>query len=139
MKSKMRIMILSIWTIFTFAICLYLYGCTSPGLKMRGFDENGTPIVDAYVVYGYTGIVSKIVDSDYYRRPGTVVQTDVDGSVLISSSLHMRAPFFQNKLYPRSIVSPPFNSVVSGFFLATLFIFEPEPFNNHPLFPDFFF
>jgi hypothetical protein len=101
MKLKKRKITLSIIIIILiFAILRYLYGCISPSLKMQVLDENGTPIVGAYVVYGYTGIESKIVDWDYYRRPGTIAQTDMDGNFSISPSIHMRTPFFQYKLYP---------------------------------------
>ena len=69
MKPRRWMITAVIKIFFVLTIPLYLCGCTSSDLKGRVLDENGKPIVNAYVVYGYVGVESKIVEWDEYHRP----------------------------------------------------------------------
>ena len=105
MKSKKSKRTLSIIVCFAILLIMCLCVCISPGKRGRVLDANGTPIANAYVIYGYSGTECHIVDADVYYRPGTVIQTDENGYFRIPAAIRIRDPLFQSPfLYPQIFV-----------------------------------
>ena len=97
MKSTTKSVILLVCSIISLIVSAS--GCCSvPGVKGKVVDENNNGIGGAFVIYGYEGTVYKLVDSDTYCRPGTIIRTDENGIFKIPRTTHFHAPLIKGGL-----------------------------------------
>ena len=94
MKIKIFILFISIIVL----LLVWISGSFVSKVKGRVVDENGNGIAGAYVVYGYEGTVNKLVDSDVYHRPGTIIRTDETGYFEIPGMISFHVPLMKGDL-----------------------------------------
>ena len=97
MKNKGKISILLASLIIV--LIIWVSGCAVPRVKGKVVDENDKGIAGVFVIYGYEGSTYKVVDSDSYYRPGTIVRTDEKGFFEIPRTSHFHAPFLKTDLF----------------------------------------
>jgi hypothetical protein len=131
--------------LFIIVIAMYLWSCISPAKKIRVTDVNNSPIANAYIIYLYTGTVSRgPAGSDDYHQPGSIAQTNKDGYFTIPSKMQLHLPLIKSKVYPEiTAIYDPHTHCVGllpnkkgsdwpkwDYFLANYWWFKVEDANN---------